>query len=234
MMPVRTMREMLAVLLAAALVAGPVLAQRGPERERGHEHFDVRHGHNHSYLDRGVFVPAVPHDARLVAFGRDRYWFHDGVWYRPSGAGFIVAAPPFGIVVPVLPAFFTALTIGAIAYYYANDTYYVASPQGGYQVVAPPPGVDAAAMAGAPPPGPMSPPPGAPPADNIFIYPKNGQSPDQQGRDRYECHLWAASQTGFDPSAGGRGLPPGVAEQKRSDYGRAMNACLEARGYTVR
>jgi hypothetical protein len=80
----------------------------------------------------------------------------------------------------------------------------------------------------------MSPPPGPPSADNVFIYPKNGQSPDQQGRDRYECHLWAANQTGFDPSAGGRGLPPGMADQKRSDYGRAMNACLEARGYTVR
>jgi hypothetical protein len=27
------------------------------------------------------------------------------------------------------------------------------------------------------------------------------QSAEQQGRDRYECYLWARQQTGFDPSA---------------------------------
>ncbi len=35
---------------------------------------------------------------------------------------------------------------------------------------------------------------------NIFIYPTRGQSPQQQDRDRYECHSWAVQQTGFDPS----------------------------------
>lgn len=33
-----------------------------------------------------------------------------------------------------------------------------------------------------------------------FIYPKAGQSEQQQSKDRYECHEWAVSQTGFDPS----------------------------------
>jgi hypothetical protein len=29
----------------------------------------------------------------------------------------------------------------------------------------------------------------APPAsDNIFIYPRDGQSADRQARDRYDCH----------------------------------------------
>jgi hypothetical protein len=37
-------------------------------------------------------------------------------------------------------------------------------------------------------------------AQDIYIYPAKGQSQEQQGRDRYECHSWAVRQTGFDPS----------------------------------
>ncbi len=33
-----------------------------------------------------------------------------------------------------------------------------------------------------------------------MIYPKKGQSPEQIGKDRYECHVWAVQQSGFDPS----------------------------------
>jgi hypothetical protein len=40
----------------------------------------------------------------------------------------------------------------------------------------------------------------APPPQKIFVYPSNGQSPEQADRDRYECHLWAVQQTGVDPS----------------------------------
>lgn len=40
-----------------------------------------------------------------------------------------------------------------------------------------------------------------PPArTRVYFYPSHGQSPTQQERDRYECHLWAVKQTGFDPS----------------------------------
>jgi hypothetical protein len=38
------------------------------------------------------------------------------------------------------------------------------------------------------------------PVTPIYFYPKAGQTPVQQDRDRYECHNWAVSQTGFDPS----------------------------------
>jgi predicted lipid-binding transport protein (Tim44 family) len=33
----------------------------------------------------------------------------------------------------------------------------------------------------------------------MFVYPKKGQSKEQQQRDQYECHLWAVEQTGVDP-----------------------------------
>ncbi len=55
----------------------------------------------------------------------------------------------------------------------------------------------------APPPRPYAPPPPPPdkPVTDIYAYPQNNQSPDQQERDRYECNAWAVKQTGFDPSA---------------------------------
>ena len=37
-------------------------------------------------------------------------------------------------------------------------------------------------------------------AQEPYVYPAKGQSQAQQDKDRYECHTWAAQQTGFDPS----------------------------------
>lgn len=34
----------------------------------------------------------------------------------------------------------------------------------------------------------------------VFAYPSQGQSEEQQSRDRFECHQWSVSQTGFDPT----------------------------------
>jgi hypothetical protein len=53
------------------------------------------------------------------------------------------------------------------------------------------------------------------------MYPKNGQSEDQQSNDRRECQQWAAQQAGTNGAAG-------------SDYQRAMAACVEGRGYSAR
>jgi len=38
------------------------------------------------------------------------------------------------------------------------------------------------------------------PPTRVYFYPSAGQSAAQQDRDRYECHLWAVKQSGFDPS----------------------------------
>lgn len=46
-----------------------------------------------------------------------------------------------------------------------------------------------------------------PPPPQIMIYPARGQTPDQVERDRYDCHVWAVQQSGYDPSR--PGLPPG-------------------------
>jgi hypothetical protein len=34
----------------------------------------------------------------------------------------------------------------------------------------------------------------------LYIYPAKGQNKTKQDEDRYDCHSWAVSQTGFDPS----------------------------------
>jgi hypothetical protein len=43
-----------------------------------------------------------------------------------------------------------------------------------------------------------APPPAA--ATKVYFYPTQEQSPEQQDRDRYDCHVWAVKQTGFDPT----------------------------------
>jgi len=165
-----------------------------------------------------------------------------------------------------------------------------------------------------PPPRPYrayrQPPPPPQPNTDVYAYPLQNQTAEQQDRDRFECHEWGVKQTGFDPSApntppndrvrvvaGPPGPPPGTntaigvvtgailgaavardsgagavvgaiaggaigstadaanaanagaqaqairvqdarqaaaVEQKASNYRRAISACLEGRGYSVK
>lgn len=61
----------------------------------------------------------------------------------------------------------------------------------------------------------------------VYAYPNNGQSDEQQATDRYECHKWAVAQSGFDPTRSPSSGSP-------VDYRRAMAACLDGRGYTAK
>jgi hypothetical protein len=70
--------------------------------------------------------------------------------------------------------------------------------------------------------------------ERIFVYPKNGQSEEQQAKDRYECHIWAVGQTHYDPTQPTSGMPRAQLNQMRADYKRAMGACLDGRGYSMR
>ena len=203
------------------MVLGLCLALPTWSEER-HEHMDIAHGHNHSYPIHETHFEHVPMGARYYDFHGDRYWWHEGVWYRPRGSDFVVVGAPLGIYVPILPAFATAVVIGGASYYYANETYYQYRPElNQYEVVSPPVASVASAAVESPS---MS----APSSAEVFVYPRNGQSADQTAKDRYECHAWAVSQTGFDPTVAGGG------QGRRADYLRAQAACLEGRGYTVK
>jgi hypothetical protein len=167
-------------------------------------------------------VHELPIGYRPYFFHGSHLYFAGGVWYAPGPQGFVVTRPPAGLVVTALPSFYTTVWIAGVPYYYANDVYYRWAPEAnGYEVVERPAGADQ---------------PGVPPsqaAENFFMYPKNGQTQEQQSADRYECHSWAKGQTGFDPTRPDGGVPSQEAAGKREQYRRAMTACLEARGYSV-
>jgi hypothetical protein len=45
-------------------------------------------------------------------------------------------------------------------------------------------------------------------AQELFIYPKEGQTAEQQAQDKFECHGWSVEQSGFDPSNPQASAPP--------------------------
>lgn len=225
----------LAAMLAMASVPALTMAGQGyrpghdggrhdaPHDNRGYV-YDGRYGHNHYYPPRGYAVGALPRGYVTVNYRGGPYYYHGGVWYRPYGPRFVVVRPAIGLFVPFLPSFYTTVWFGGVPYYYADDVYYAYRAGRGYEVVEPPGG--ATAQGTTSPPGKSG--------NDLFIYPKNGQSEEQQGKDKYECHSWAASQSGFDPTQPSGGVPEDQAASKREDYNRAMQACLEARGYSVK
>jgi hypothetical protein len=182
--------------------------------------FDKRHSHNRRYPKPGIRVRELPRGTRYTPYRRHRYYYNGGVWYRPIRDGFTVVIPPPGLVVPVLPPFYTTIWVGGIPYYYADGVYYHwRSDYRGYVVTEPPPESEVEEKPAVP--------------EQLFIYPKTGQSEEQQATDRYECHRWAVDQTGFDPTQPGGNVPAEQLPDMREEYQRAMKACLEARNYSV-
>jgi hypothetical protein len=53
----------------------------------------------------------------------------------------------------------------------------------------------------------------APRFQEVIAYPARGQSAEQLDRDRYDCHRWAAQQTGFDPVQMPASAPSGPPSQ---------------------
>jgi hypothetical protein len=229
-----------ALLALAAFSASASYAQEHRREAPGPgargQFYDNRYNHGRYYPPRGAVVRELPGGYRPYFFHGSPFYFSAGIWYAPGPGGFVVVRPPVGLYLSVLPPYYSTVWLGGVPYYYADDTYYQWQPaMNQYEVVAPPPGAD---QPGSPPPPPGPPgsaAPGAPgvPGDNFYIYPKNGQSPAQQAADRYECHNWAKSQTGFDPTQPGGGVPPDQNAARSAQYNRAMTACLTARDYSV-
>lgn len=58
-------------------------------------------------------------------------------------------------------------------------------------------------------------------AQEFFVYPQQGQSPDQQKQDEFECYNWAKDQSGFDPMAPPTATrPPPAQEPQQGGVGR--------------
>ncbi len=157
------------------------------------------------------------HYAGRGYYGGRPYWGYGRGYYGYRGW---YGGLALGAFVATLPLYYSTYWWGGVPYYYYDNTYYrydrdVAQ----YEVVAPPP--EAATSTQTPANSSSS--------LDLYAYPKNGQTEEQQKNDRYECHRWAAGQTGFDPTEG----TTNQAGSKAGDYRRAETACLNARGYSV-
>lgn len=187
----------------------------------GPDNIDNRYGHGGVYPRVGRHINVLPNHHSTIRFHNVPYHYNRGVWYHNSGPGFVVVAPPVGVIAPMLPPYYSTVWYRGIPYYYGNNTYYVWQPQrDGYMVVEPP-----TALVNQQPTLLSS---------ELYVYPKLGQSKEQQSDDRFECHKWAVQETGYDPSKPQENISNKELSNQREKYQRAIKACLDGKGYSVR
>ncbi len=157
-------------------------------------------------------IDHLPKGHYAVTHSNKSYFFNAGRWYRHDGRAYISIVAPIGARVSTLPRGYLSFGIGLNRYFYLGGTYYRQIPSG-YEVIEKPAEAEKVlATTG---------------SDRLVIYPAGGQPPEQVKRDRYECHVWSAQETGYDPSSAD--ADPAY----RSDYNRGLGACLTARSYVV-
>jgi hypothetical protein len=137
-------------------------------------------------------------------------WGWRGGYY--GGWPYFWGALGYGLFFSTLPYAYSTYWWDGVPYYYANNNYYQwDTAANAYVTVAPPAGLASTAPQGNAPSAPQG-------QMELFAYPRNHQSAEQQARDRSECDQWAATQ----------------ATHTHADHLRAQAACLEGRGYSVR
>jgi hypothetical protein len=133
----------------------------------------------------------------------------------------------YGLFFASLPWYYDTYWWNGAPYYYADDVYYQWDADASeYETVEPPTGLIDQVNKQTP--------------RKLFMYPKAGQSNEQQTKDREECGRWAAAEAGYDPttradSPAGNASGEKAADlsAKRSDCLRAQRTCLEGRNYSV-
>ena len=85
------------IVVALVALAGAASAQERHDRgdhdrdgPRAQMRYDSRYHHDRYYPRPGYVVPALPRGSVRIAYRGGSYFFHGGVWYRPSGARFVV------------------------------------------------------------------------------------------------------------------------------------------------
>jgi hypothetical protein len=167
------------------------------------------------------YVPSLPHNHRRYDWHGTPYYYGGGHWYRPYQNRYLIVGAPVGLFVNYLPSYHSTMWIGGTRYYYADDVYYTYEPvRRGYVVARSPNGADEEYYEDERGDGSRD--------QDLFIYPMRGQSEQQQADDRYECHRWAVKETRYDPT------DSQYDSDERSNYDRALTACLTGRGYSVK
>jgi hypothetical protein len=178
----------------------------------------VYYPHYHPYGHR---LSILPHGFISLTISGLIYYYASGNYYKSDGGYYVVVQPPIGALIPVPPPGYKIIYIDSHPYYLSGGVYYIwDNVQRGYRVVQPP---EVVYETKAELPETLE------SSLNIFVYPREGQTKNEQANDRYECHLWAVGETDFDPTR-----EQSSSEIERDDYRRAITACLEARDYTVK
>ena len=157
-------------------------------------------------------VKVLPRAHHQLTLGGKSYFYASGRFYRHANGVYSVVAAPIGAIVPILPGGYLGFGVGSNRYFYFQGIYY-RRVDSGYEVIEEP--VEAVDVLAAG-------------SDKLIAYPAAGQSSEQSDRDRYECHVWASTETDYDPT------DSDADHILAADYKRAITACLEARNYVVK
>jgi len=167
-------------------------------------------------------VQRLPPGYRSYYWGGSPYYNYRGSWYRPYGGSYLSIGAPYGLFVSSLPPSYSTVWIGGNRYFVADDSYYLYdSSRSGYVLTQSPYDGERLTTASTAEPEAVRDP-------VLFVYPTKGQSEKQQADDRYECHRWAVTQTGYDP------VDAEYRPEQHAQYDRAITACLTGKGYSVK
>jgi len=208
------MKKILIALALSGLVATNAQARGG-----WHGH----HGHG------GFFWGAAVGAALTLPFYYSRAWADPWPYYYYAPGPTVYVNPP--LYVQSQPTYVQSQPL-----YVQNSSYATTPSQPAYAGgTAPSSGViELGPATGAPPANtgvtPLPAPNGPTSVGQLYVYPSRGQSEQQAANDRYDCSRWATEQSGYDPDLRVHRNPQTGPE----NYARALSACLEGRGYTVR
>jgi Family of unknown function (DUF6515) len=210
-------RYVILILSVVSLMASIGIAA-GPHHNSGHNQKHQKHvSHNSKKFHKpGHRVTVLPKGYVRLSLGNHFFHYHGGVFFSSRGGGFVVVAAPVGARVKYLPSGYTRIVVGHRHYFHINATYFLWEPATKNYVVVEKPadeGVAATHLSQ---------------TQTLIIYPKQGQSDTQRATDKAHCELWAANETATDKTL--------TLEQRlvKPNYYRAMVACLEGQGYSVK
>ncbi len=187
-------------------------------REQAFQNYRRRGHHSRRHYSVGHKLRRLPRNHSRFSWNNYSYFYGNGYFYRPSSYGYVVVGAPLGFRLSVLPLGYATFYLASDRYHYVNDTYYRwYSDTNDYEVVDEPNGAADALYRVS-----------EIAAASLYIYPTQGQTEEQRDQDRFECHLWAVDESGFDPSYSD------ADKAGYENYRRAMTACLEGRGYSVK
>jgi hypothetical protein len=203
-----TLGKMALVALASLLVLGGTGSMAFAARSGG-----VGGGSHGGGFHGGGFHGGGFHGGRFYGGGFHRGFY--GHFHGPGFPGWWWGSGWYGLdlYLATLPLGYVTYWSDNVPYYYADGDYYAWNGDvGEYEQVQPPAQIAEQGPEQTPAQG-----------NSLYVYPENGQTPQQQANDEYQCSNWAHSQTAYTGASG-------AAAQ---GYLRADAVCLQERGYSV-